>query len=58
MYQMFNDCRSLTSLDVSQFDTSKVTNMGYMFFNCNLLTSLDVSNFNTSNVTRMDTMFN
>ena len=47
-----------TSLDVSNFDTSNVTNMSYMFNNCSKLTSLDVSNFDTSKVTDMNYMFN
>ena len=28
---MFSNCKSLTSLDLSSFDTSKVTNMSRMF---------------------------
>ena len=47
---MFYACNSLTSLDVSNFDTSKVTDMNSMFYACNSLTSLDVSNFDTSKV--------
>ena len=47
-----------TSLDLSSFDTSNVTNMSYMFYYCQNLTSLDVSNFDTSNVTDMSGMFN
>lgn len=54
---MFNACKSLTSLDISNFDTSKVTDMNWMFNNCSNLTSLDVSNFDTSNVTNMSEMF-
>ena len=42
---MFDDCRYLTTLDVSNFDTKNVTNMGYMFAGCTSLTTLDVSNF-------------
>ena len=38
---MFNGCGKLTSLDVSNFDTNKVTNMSGMFYNCNSLTELD-----------------
>ena len=57
MFGMFKNCRSLTSLDVSNFNTSNVTNMSYMFYGCRSLTSLDVSNFNTSNVTNMGSMF-
>ena len=57
MSTMFNRCSSLTGLDVSNFDTSKVTSMSNMFEGCSNLTDLDVSNFDTSNVTRMDGMF-
>lgn len=31
MKYMFDVCKNLTSLDVSSFNTSKVTNMDYMF---------------------------
>ncbi len=31
---MFRDCESLTSLDVSNFNTSNVTDMKAMFANC------------------------
>ena len=55
---MFYACMNLTSLDLSNFDTNKVTNMSYMFNNCISLTSLDLSNFDTSNVTNMSSMFN
>ena len=54
---MFYQCRSLTSLDLSSFDTSKVTGMSYMFYDCSSLTSLDLSSFDTSNVTGMSYMF-
>ena len=55
---MFNSCNNLTTLDVSDFNTSKVTNMSSMFQNCFKLTLLDVSNFVTVNVTDMSNMFN
>ena len=55
---MFNDCHKLISLDVSNFNTSKVTSMSNMFNSCSALTSLDLSNFNTSKVTSMSNMFN
>ena len=47
----------LKTLNVSNLDTSKVTNMSNMFNYCTSLTSLDLSNFNTSQVTTMDGMF-
>ena len=52
-----NGVYSLTSLDVSHFDTGNVTNMSYMFSGCSGLTSLDVSHFDTGNVTNMGYMF-
>ena len=48
---------SLNSLDLGNFNTSKVTDMMYMFSNCESLTALDLSNFNTSKVTNMKYMF-
>ena len=49
---------ALTSIDFGEyFNTSNVTNMGFMFYHCHSLTSIDLSNFNTSNVTNMQEMF-
>ena len=45
-----------TTIDLSNFDTSKVTNMLGMFENSQA-TTLDVSNFDTSNVKNMEFMF-
>lgn len=46
---MFERCSSLTSLDVSNFNTSNVTAMSSMFYDCSSLTGLDVSNFSVVN---------
>ena len=54
---MFYGCSGLTTLDVSSFNTNKVTNMYGMFGRCSGLTTLDVSNFDTSKVTNMQYMF-
>ena len=54
---MLYGCSSLTSLDLSNFNTSKVEGMNSMFLNCSSLTSLDLSSFDTSNVKDMSTMF-
>ena len=54
---LFFDCLNITEINFSLFDTSKVTNMGYMFWVCRSLQSLDLSNFNTSNVINMHGMF-
>ena len=55
MSYMFGGSKA-TTLDVSNFDTSKVTNMGAMFYNSQT-TTLDLSNFDTSKVTYMSNMF-
>ena len=54
---MFQDCTSLTSLNLSGWNTSNVTDMFMMFSGCNNLASLDVSGFDTSKVTSMGRMF-
>ena len=57
MSHMFEGCSKLPSLDVSGWDTSKVTNMYQMFYGCSKLPSLDVSGWDTSKVTDMSHMF-
>ena len=52
---MFCDSKAAT-LDLSNFDTSNVTNMQGMFWKSQA-TTLDVSHFDTSNVTNMEVMF-
>ena len=54
---MFYGCSSLSSLDLSGFNTANVTNMSWMFYGCSGLTSLDLSHFDTQNVTNMGFMF-
>ena len=53
----FIECSKLTSLNLSNFDTSAVTSMNSMFAYCRGLTSLDLSSFDTSAVTNMNDMF-
>ncbi len=57
MVGMFQDCRSLTELDVSHFNTANVTNMRSMFAGCESLADLELTRFNTSNVENMSDMF-
>ena len=54
---MFYNCGELTSIDLSGWNTSNVTDMNYMFYACSSLTFLDLSGWNTSNVTNMNSMF-
>ena len=57
MHFMFYDCSELTYLNVTSFNTSKVTDMSEMFESCEKLPSLDIRNFDTSNVKTMYKMF-
>ena len=54
---MFDGCSNMVSINISGFETSKVTSMGSMFRGCSSLSSLDVSGFETSKVTNMSGMF-
>ncbi len=54
-YRMFSDLK-VTSIDLSDFDSSLVTNMNDLFERYKG-TSIDVSNLNTSNVTTMYGVF-
>ena len=58
MGYMFNNCPLLKELNLSNFNTSQVTNMEYMFNRCSSLVTLNLSNFNTSQVINMGYMFN
>ena len=49
--------KNILELDLSNFDTSQVTNMSFMFYGISKLTTLDLSNFDTSKVTDMNCMF-
>jgi len=58
MFLSKNECNSLTELYLSSFDTSKVTNTGYMFEQARNLKTIYVSNiWNLSNVTDSTNMF-
>ena len=57
MTDMFANCRSLSSIDLSAFNTNKVTYMSEMFLGCEQLGSLDLSNFNTEQTKGMELMF-
>ena len=54
---MFSECNGLTSLNLSNWNTSKVTDMGTMFNGCRSLTSLNLSNWDTSMATFSTRMF-
>ena len=49
--------RNILEIDLSNFDTSKVTDMSFMFYGKFDITTLNLSNFDTSKVTNMSYMF-
>ena len=54
---MFWKCSDITEINLTNFDTSKITSMKRFFFYCSSLISLDLSKFDTSQVTDMECMF-
>ena len=54
---MFQDCRNIEYLDLSNFDTSLTTNMAYLFDNCYKLISINLGSFNTTSVKSFMNMF-
>jgi len=58
MFMTNNFDGQITSLDVSHFNTAKVTKMDWMFYGLPTLSQLDVSHFDTGNVTSMMSLFN
>ena len=56
--QLFYNLSKLTTLDMSVFNTSNVTNMNNMFGYCSALTSLNLSSFNMAKVTNSGNMLN
>jgi len=54
---MFSKCSKLTTVDLSEFDFTNVTDMSYMFSSCNNLEYIDLSSFKNNNTTRIDNIF-
>ena len=57
MRTMFQECKEIEYLDLSNFDTSNVTDMGWMFCNCNNLKSLNLLKFELKNNCNTQNMF-
>ena len=47
MSYMFTNCYNLTTLDLSNFYTTKVSSFAYMFSSCSKLNISNLSNFDT-----------
>ena len=57
MNYMFENCISLTQINLLDFDTQLVTTMEKMFYSCNKLSSLDLSSFDTESCSNFENMF-
>ncbi len=57
MNSLFSYCTNLDDIDISDWDTSNVINMGYMFDECSSLQWVDISNWNMDKVTGTQGMF-
>lgn len=55
--EMFNNCTSLTELDLSSSNAEKVTDMSKMFNGCSALSKLVLTDFKTEQVSTMENMF-
>ena len=54
---MFRDLDNIVEINLSNFNSSLLTDTGEMFYGCYSLKSLNLSNFNTSKVNNMANMF-
>lgn len=48
---LFNLCKEVTHIDMSRFDTKKITSMRHTFKDCSNLTYLNISGWDTSKIT-------
>ena len=53
----FSRCFNLTSVDLTEFDSSNVINMSYMFHNCSSIETLDLSHQDVSKVSNFKHIF-
>ena len=56
-YKLFYNCKDITKIDLSSFNTNNTKNMSYMFANCSNLTNINLSGLNAENVTNISYMF-
>ena len=54
---MFQNCQGISEIDLSNFNSSLVTNMKCIFYGCINLHKADLSNLNTSNVKNLQGIF-
>jgi len=57
MKYLFQDCYSLESIDLSNFNTSQVMHMNGLFSGCEGLESINISSFDMKKVDEINYMF-
>ena len=57
MFNLFKNCKDLTEVDLTKFNSKEIVNMNSSFLNCEKLFNLDFTNFNSTNVESMDNTF-
>lgn len=55
--RLFSNCQGVTSVDLSELDTSETTTMEDMFYSCDSLQEINLDGINTSKVKNMKYMF-
>ena len=54
---LFQSCAAVTSIDVTRWDVSNMTNIGFLFNGCTNLSELDPTGWDVSNVTNFNAIF-
>jgi len=54
---IFRGCSDITEINLSNFDASQVTDMGFIFKGCSSLISIDFTNLNTANIKNLQGIF-
>ena len=54
---LFYNCYNISEVDLSNFDSSLITNTDNMFYNCTSLTSINFTNFITPSLYSVHSMF-
>ena len=57
MRLLFGECSALTAIDLSNLDTSSVTDMSYIFYNCTALKTVDISALSAAQPTTIRGLF-
>ena len=51
---MFGGCSNIINIDLSSFDTKKVSKMNYMFYNCSKLNIIKINNISSNIIKELE----